>query len=526
MKKLYYGGTILTMEKAPTTDAVLTQDGLIQQVGSFDALHTAAPDAVLIDLAGKTMLPAFIDAHGHFSSYANAQLQVVLEGAESFAEIQKRIAAFILENKIEPDAWIVAKGYDHNTLAEKRHPDKAFLDAVSPKNPLVLQHQSGHCGMLNTSALEKLGFTPETAAPVGGVIGCENGALTGYMEESAYIECIKMVPMADMKTMLDAYRKAQKKYLSYGISTVQEGMMVAQMLPLYKALIESDLLTVDLVGYADTASLHPLAQAFPKALRAYDRHFKIGGYKIILDGSPQVKTAWMKTPYLGGDTCGYGTMDSRDVVAAVEKSAAENVQILAHCNGDAAAQQYLDAIEAVTAQHPNMANLRPVMIHAQFLAKNQLDEVKKLHVIPSFFVAHTLHWGDIHLANLGYDRAKDMSLAQSALAHDILFTFHQDAPVIEPDMLETVQCAVTRTTKSGVVLEENECISVSDALQAVTIHAAYQYFEEESKGSIRAGKSADFVILSDNPLTVPHDEIAKIKVLETIKHGQSVFCAD
>ncbi|MEG2834104.1 MAG: amidohydrolase family protein, partial [Ruthenibacterium sp.] len=195
-------------------------------------------------------------------------------------------------------------------------------------------------------------------------------------------------------------------------------------------------------------------------------------------------------------------------------------------NGDAAAQQYLDAIEAVTAQHPNMANLRPVMIHAQFLAENQLDEVKKLHVIPSFFVAHTLHWGDIHLANLGYDRAKDMSLAQSALAHDILFTFHQDAPVIEPDMLETVQCAVTRTTKSGVVLEENECISVSDALKAVTIHAAYQYFEEESKGSIRAGKSADFVILSDNPLTVPHDEIAKIKVLETIKHGQSVFCAD
>ena len=524
MQKLYYNGTILTMEQVPVTQAVLTQDADIKAVGNFDTLRAAAPDAQLIDLEGKTMLPAFIDAHGHFSSYANAQLQVALEGTASFAEIENRITAFIRENEIKPGAWIVAKGYDHNTLSEKRHPDKAFLDTVAPENPLVLQHQSGHCGVLNTKALLMLGYTADTKAPIGGVIGCENGVLTGYMEETAYIDCIKQVPMADMETMMNAYRKAQKKYLSYGISTVQEGMMVAQMLPLYQALIESGLLVVDLVGYADTVSLHPLAKAFPKALRAYDRHFKIGGYKIILDGSPQMKTAWMKAPYLDGDTCGYGTMDDAAVLSAVETAAAENVQILAHCNGAAAPPQYFDAPAKASDTHPNLANLRAVMIHAQFLAKNQLDAVEKLHVIPSFFVAHTLHWGDIHIANLGYDRAKDMSLAKAALAHNILFTFHQDAPVIEPDMLETVQCAVTRTTKAGVILDDNACISVLDALKAVTCNAAYQYFEEDTKGSIKAGKLADFVILSDNPLTVSKHKIAKIKILETIKDGQTVFC--
>ncbi|MEG2435852.1 MAG: amidohydrolase [Ruthenibacterium sp.] len=522
MEKLYYGGTILTMEH-DMPQAVLTRDGMIERVGDFDGLHADAPNAVLVDLAGKTMMPAFIDAHGHFSSYANAQLQVALEGTLSFADIKMRIVAFIRENHLTPGAWIVAKGYDHNTLAEKRHPDKIFLDTVAPENPLVLQHQSGHCGVLNTAALTLLGYTPDSVSPIGGVIGCENGVLTGYMEESAYINCIKQVPMADMETMMNAYRKAQQKYLSYGISTVQEGMMVAQMLPLYTALVESNLLKVDVVGYADMPSLHPLAAAFPHAVRTYDRHFKIGGYKIILDGSPQVKTAWMKTPYLDGDTCGYGTMSDAAVAEAVEQAAVENMQILAHCNGDAAAQQYLDAVAAVCINHPNLASLRPVMIHAQFLAENQLDAVKELHVIPSFFVAHTLHWGDIHIANLGYERAKKMSLAHAALAHHILFTFHQDAPVIEPNMLETIQCAVKRKTNAGIILDESSCISVLDALRAVTINAAYQYFEEDYKGSIKVGKAADFVVLSENPLTVAQDRISQIKVCETIKDGQSVF---
>ncbi|MEG1461438.1 MAG: amidohydrolase, partial [Oscillospiraceae bacterium] len=411
--------------------AVLTDGGLISKIGTAEELFALAPDGEKIDLLGKTMLPAFIDAHGHFSSYANAQLQVPLEDCASFDEISQRILGFIGANSIPLGEWIVAKGYDHNTLAEKAHPSLELLNSIAPNNPLILQHQSGHCGVLNSKALEALGISAETPSPAGGVIGIKDGKLTGYMEEDAYIGCIKQVPMSDLNAMLDAYRRAQKKYLSYGITTVQEGMMVAQMLPLYKALIESGLLTLDVVGYSETASMEALSAAFPKSLKKYDRHFKIGGYKIFLDGSPQVKTAWMRSPYRGSDDdFAYGTMSDADVFSAVQRAADENIQILAHCNGDRAAEQYIGAISKLAAENEKITSLKPVIIHAQLLGIDQLPKVAELHIIPSFFVAHVLHWGDIHIENFGFDRAQAISPANSALENGIVFTFHQDAPVI------------------------------------------------------------------------------------------------
>ncbi|MEG2389226.1 MAG: amidohydrolase family protein, partial [Clostridia bacterium] len=200
-----------------------------------------------------------------------------------------------------------------------------------------------------------------------------------------------------------------------------------------------------------------------------------------------------------------------------------NIQILAHCNGDAAAAQYLNAVGQVAAENPHMKDLKPVMIHAQLLGRDQLAQMAALGMIPSFFVAHILHWGDIHEKNFGFDRAQFISPARSALDAGVTFTFHQDAPVIEPDMLETVSCAVNRRTKSGVLLGETERISPLEALRAVTINAAYQYGEEDRKGSIKPGKNADFVILSGNPLTVPPEEIGEINLLETIKNGNSVY---
>ncbi|MEG0988039.1 MAG: amidohydrolase [Clostridium sp.] len=527
MKKIFYNGTIITMEEELYAPAVLTSEGIIEKVGSFEELCAAAPDAERIDLGEKTMMPAFIDAHSHFSSYANAQLQVALDETASFDDISEKITAFIHSHHLEAGTWIVAKGYDHNTLLEKCHPDKDWLDQIAPQNPLILQHQSGHCGVLNTKALELLGITADTPSPPGGVIGQKDGKLTGYMEEDAYIGCIKNVPISGMEEMLGAYKKAQENYLSYGITTVQEGMMVAQMLPLYQSLMESGLLTVDVVGYSDMSSMKTLASAFKKSLNQYDKHFKIGGYKIFLDGSPQVKTAWMTTPYQGSDdNFGYGTMRDEDVIAAVRQSAAEQVQILAHCNGDAAIWQYINAVKTVAAEDAMITTLRPVIIHAQMMTGEQLEEAAKLHMIPSFFVAHVLHWGDVHIRNFGYERARTISPANTALKNHIMFTFHQDAPVIEPNMLETIQCAVTRKTKTGVQLDENECIDVLDALRAVTVHAAYQYREEKEKGSIKEGKHADFVILSDNPLTVPKEEIANVIVVETIKDGKTVFLKD
>ncbi|MEG1560412.1 MAG: amidohydrolase [Clostridia bacterium] len=523
MQKLYYNGIILTMEGSSLPEAVLTEDGIIAAVGDYNTLLAISKNAEKIDLAGKTMLPAFIDPHSHFSSYATSFLQVSLEKCTTFSEISQRIQKFISANNISDGQWVICRAYDHNSLIEKRHPDLALLDACAPNNPLVLQHASGHVGVFNSIALRELCVTAETLSPVGGIIGHENGALTGYMEENAFFTYLKKVPMADMNALMSAFEKAQYGYAAQGISTIQEGMAVGQLIPLYKMLLSRDILKLDLVAYADMKDETAVFTAFPESVQKYNGHFKIGGYKIFLDGSPQGCTAWMKTPYLGEtDYYGYGTMKDGEVVSAVSRAAENNMQILAHCNGDAAAQQYIDAIKMVSIK-ADIKKLRPVMIHAQLLAEEQLLDVKSLGIIPSFFVAHVFHWGDVHIKNFGAKRAAKISPAGSALKRDIVFTFHQDTPVIEPNMLETVWCAVNRVTKNGTLLGADERISVYDALKAITINAAYQYFEENKKGSISIGKHADFVILDKNPLTVESIEIRDISVISTIKDDKVLF---
>lgn len=309
------------------------------------------------------------------------------------------------------------------------------------------------------------------------------------------------------------------------ITTVQEGFVVAQLSDIFQYLIQSKMLKIDLIGFLDISKADELKKKFANCLKKYDNHLKMGGYKTFLDGSPQGRTAWMSTPYLGEekDYYAYGTQKDEELEEKLELALKDNMQMLVHCNGDAACEQYINQY-AVAKEKTNSSNeIRPVIIHAQLLDKDQLDRVKELKMIPSFFVAHVYHWGDIHIKNFGMERASRISLAKSALDKGIKFTFHQDAPVIEPNMLETIWCAVNRITKNGVLLGAEERISPLDALIAVTKNAAYQYFEEDIKGSLKEGKLADLVILDKNILKVDPMEIRNIKVLETIKEGETIF---
>ncbi len=524
MKKLFYNGTIITMEDKKIVEAVLIEDDKIIEVGNIKDMLEKNSEISKIDLEGKTMLPAFIDAHSHFSATASSFLQVPLNEASNIDEIIELINNFIEKNNVEEGKWIIGNGYDHNNFKDKNHPTVEQLDKVIGNYPIMIQHKSGHAGVINTKAMEVLNIDVNTEAPAGGEIKCINGKLTGYLEENAFIEYLKKVPMGDPMDLFKAYGKAQEKYLSYGITTIQEGMMVSQIVPMYKALMQNNMINLDVVGYSATYAMEEFFKEFPKSIKEYDKNFKVGGYKIFLDGSPQARTAWMREAYLGEEEYyGYGTLETKDVCNAVREAAKNNMQILAHCNGDAAAKQYIDAIETIKNEGYDVAKIRPIMIHAQFLDKDQLDKVKELGIMPSFFVAHVYHWGDIHIENFGLDRAARISLTKSSLDKGIKFSFHQDSPVIEPDMLETVQIAVNRVTKNGISLGANEEISVYEALEAVTINAAYQYFEENNKGSIKCGKKANLVILDKNPLEVDKNKIKEIKVLETIKDGETLY---
>ena len=390
-----------------------------------------------------------------------------------------------------------------------------------PNNPVVITHQSGHSGIFNSEALKQLGINENTIAPEGGKIEKINGKLTGYLEENAYIQYIKKAPMPDIMQIREAVRKAEKKYASYGITTVQEGFFPKELIYIYQDIVNNKLVDIDLVGYADKNIYEDIKQQFYKNIKEYYNNLKINGIKIFLDGSPQSKTAWMREPYIDDDKYyGYGTMKDEEVEEAVKFALTENIQILAHCNGDRACQQYIDTISKFG---ENVKKIRPVLIHGQFLAEDQIEETKRLGIIPSFFVAHTYYWGDVHIKNFGIDRANKISPLASSLKNDLLFTLHQDSPVIESNMLETIWCATTRETKSGKILGQEERIGVLDTIKAVTINAAYQYFEENLKGSIKEGKIADLVILDKNPLNVEKDEIKDIKIVETIKSGKTIF---
>ena len=397
---LYFGGPIVTMERELYVQALLTEGERILYAGSLHGAEERAEGTVRrVDLKGRALLPAFVDAHSHLTAYANTFLQAGLGECAGWEELGRRLSAFAAREGLAPGEWVRGEGYDHNELAEGRHPARQLLDAACPGHPVMIQHRSGHVGVFNTLALERLGVNEETPCPPGGRMERgPDGKLTGYMEENAFLQLQKRVPLPDTEDLLAAYDKAQRSYASYGVATVQEGMMPDQLIPLDRQLLERDLLWLDVVGYADADG--QAAEAFSGHIRAYSGHFKLGGYKIFLDGSPQGRTAWMRTPYLGGgpQDRGYPVLTDRQVYDRMALALDQGMQLLAHCNGDAAAGQYLSVLEQL--EREREAHLeRPVMIHAQLLDLDQLDKVKELGVVPSFFAAHVYHWGDVHVKN-------------------------------------------------------------------------------------------------------------------------------
>ena len=348
--------------------------------------------------------------------------------------------------------------------------------------------------------------------------------LTGYLEENAFFTYLKQIPRPGTEELMAAFARAQETYAAYGITTVQDGMAVEEMLPMYRAIVERKLLKLDLQVYPEPA-------CYEKALRELggltpEGHLSIAGIKIFLDGSPQGRTAWLRQPYEGeAEYRGYGTMSDQQVLEAMEFVWEKKTQLLCHCNGDQAAEQFLRCLEQAERRHPEFSDLRPVIIHGQLLGVDQLERVKRLGALVSFFPAHVYHWGDVHMKNLGRERAAGISPARSALQWGIPVTFHQDAPVIQPDMLETVWCAANRVTRRGVCLGPEEAVPVLEALRAVTAAGAYQYFQEKRLGTIEQGKQADFLLLDRDPLEMPAERVRELRVMGTWKAGRRIYKA-
>jgi predicted amidohydrolase YtcJ len=399
----------------------------------------------------------------------------------------------------------------------------------------LLLHVSGHAAVANSLALSLSDIDEFTPDPAGGHIRRRDGGREpdGFLTESAAWAVYGRVPAPSLEETVRLIADVQTYYASFGITTVQEGGATPSDIVSLQATANDGQLFLDWVAYARwVPSREPMPDI--RAIGNYKGRLKLGGLKLILDGSPQAKTAWLSQPYLvppegeQADYRGFPAYPAETVNKAVAAAIAMNIPLLAHANGDAAGDMLIDAVELALANSRDGVSNAPrvTMVHAQTARDDQLRRMASLGMIASFFTSHTYFWGDWHRDSvLGSKRAERISPARSALDAGVVFTLHNDAPVTPPNVLSTLWSAVNRRTRSNAVLGPEQGIDIADALRAVTINAAFQNFEEGSKGSITPGKLADLVILSGNPLTADPGSLREIKVLETISHGATVYRA-
>ena len=533
----FYGDNIITLsEQSGPANFVAVKDDTIIFVGQRNDWDGQA--AEVVNLEDSALLPGFIDAHGHISFHArvSAMANVSSPPVGPVEDMDGLVAAlknYQASSALAEGDWLVGMGYDDSLLAEKRHPTTNDLDKVSASRPILLIHVSGHLAAVNSKALEIAGINENTPNPPGGVIRRWGNSQkpNGVLEETAGFAI-----QAFIKSTSDANEQIHEgllDYASYGITTAQDGASSLDVIRQLRSASSEKPFPIDVVSYqlVDQTYLGENSPALP-ILGDYENGFRVGGVKMILDGSPQGKTAYLTQPYkvppkgAAQDYRGYPIMPSESVDGLFAKFIDAGVPILAHANGDAAADLFVNALQS-SIDMADLADHRTVMIHAQTVREDQLDLMAKMKAIPSFFSAHTFYWGDWHRDSVfGVERASRISPTASSLEKGIIFTLHNDAPIVPPDMIRLLWATTNRLTRSGQLLGQEQRISTLEAIKAVTINAAYQYFEEDIKGTIDVGKQADLVILSKNPLAMPTTELLDIKVERTIARGKTIFELD
>jgi predicted amidohydrolase YtcJ len=538
---IYTGGSILTINDAqPGAESVAVKDGRILAVGdAASVLAHRGESTEIFDLDGRAMLPGFVDSHGHVVmgglQALSANLLAPPDGEiTDIASLQATLSDWAEENTevVERVNLIVGFGYDNAQLAELRHPTRRELDEVSTDVPIVIVHQSGHIGVANSLALEKAGIDASSEAPPGGVIRRDsNGEPNGVLEEYAFFAVL--VPLLGElgQKGLDAFvRAGARLWASYGYTTAQDGRSSVGIVESLRSVGASGDIPIDVIAFPDVLESRDYIAA--NVSMDYSNRVRVGGCKLTIDGSPQGFTALRDQPYYDPvgdyppDYAGYAVVTGEQLEDAVNWCYANGIQIITHANGEGASDMLIAAIAAAQQKY-GTPDIRPVLIHGQFLREDQLDSYEELGVFPSLFPMHTFYWGDWHRDHtVGPVNAENISPTGWVRERDMMFGSHHDAPVAFPDSMRILSATVTRRTRSGDILGPQQRVDVLTALKAMTIWPAWQHFEENDKGSIEPGKLADFVILSDDPTAIDPETLAELQVLVTIKEDEVIYDAD
>jgi hypothetical protein len=539
---IYTGGDIITVDDAqPAVEAVAVADGRILAVGARSEIDRAykGPNTTVVDLAGRTLVPGFLDPHSHYISSLTVanQVNVYAPPAGPGRDIPSIVAAlkgFRDEHRVPKGALIQAYGYDENAMPNGVGLGRDDLDVDFPDNPVMVGHVSMHGAVLNSAAMKQYGISAKTKTPPGGIILRKPGSNepAGLLMETAYLPIFASLPRPNAEQEVAWSRAGQMLYASFGVTTAQEGATHAPELALMQRAAAGGANVIDVIAYPFVTDFDVVLEKNPPGTWGkYVNRLKIGGAKITLDGSPQGKTAYFAAPYLTGGPGGEKNwrgepgLPEDEVKAFVKRVYDLGLPLNLHANGDAAIDMLLRAHEYAAAG--DLAKQRHVtVIHSQFVRADQLDKFVAYSITPSLFTSHTYYFGDTHVRNRGKQQAFFLSPMRAAIDKGLRPTNHTDFVVAPLDQMFVIWTAVNRISRGGVVIGPDQRVTPMEALKAITINAAYQYAEEGSKGSLEPGKLADLVILDGNPLKADPMTIKDIRVVETIKEGRSIYKAN
>lgn len=526
---IFTNGPIYTMANgAPEARALAVRNGRIVAVGSMDAVSAfRGPDTQVIDLAGRALLPGFVEPHMHSAlAVLDSWLDVGPFTTTSIDQALEKIRAEAARSK--PGDWVRAQLLDPS-LMPGAAVTRQRLDAVAPNSPVFILESNGHIGYVNSAALRLAKVTRDTPnPPQGRFVRDDKGELTGRLEESpAYGPFLKVMPMPDAAQLEASIRKLFNRASAVGCTSLHDagiGTGGVQDLDILNAAMRDDP-PVRYAGFLTSDRMDGWLERGIKPGTGTDR-FRLQGIKFWSDGSNQARTGYQREPYLGSTSRGALNYTAEQLTEGVQRAHDLGWQVGIHANGDAAIDVTLDVYERVLKRSPR-ADHRHRIEHCSMLHPEQIQRMASLGLSPSFLIGHVHYWGKAFRDNiLGVERVRFYDPCASALKGGLRISLHSDYNVTPIEPLRYVDNAVNRTMRDGGgVLNPAERISVAQALRAVTIDAAWQCQMDNIVGSLEPGKYADLVILDRDPFRIPPEEIGKIKVQETWLEGKRRFAA-
>lgn len=472
----------------------------------------------VVDLAGRTVLPGFVETHMHplMAGMAISQPPVGSPPCDTVADVVASISRHARDTP--PGDVIESWGYDDSLISDNRPLTRIDLDAATTVHPVVIRHVSGHLAYVNSLVLERAGITADTPDEPGGrVVRDPSGEPTGELHERAMGLIQHVVPPPGRGEYRRALSAISERCLSKGVTSVSDaGVFSSGMLKAYHDALDSGELRV-------RARLFPgwtLLDDLPIRTGFGNDEVRIGALKLIADGSIQGYTGCLCQPYHDRpEVFGTEVIAPPELNELVARAHSAGFQVAIHTNGDKAIDNALDAFEAALREAPRLDH-RHRLEHAQTVREDQLERMQRLGVVASVFVNHVWYWGDRHRDRfLGPDRASRISPLRSFADHGVPFALHCDDPVTPIDPLFTIWAAVNRVTRDGEELGPDQCVDIATAVRGYTTGAAFLGFEEHDKGSLEVGKLADLVVLGADPFQVDPLTIKDIPVAATVVGG-------